>query len=411
VVVREKNGGAAACRNTGWTLASGDWIQFLDQDDLLAPHKIERQAHVASQSEDVVAVVYSNWQHLLLEHGTWQPSGPVNAPVVDANPVVKILEQNDFGYVGPTLIRKSFLERIGGFDEKPNLGEDINLMLRLAMAGGQFREARSEEVAFLYRQSPNSLWRTYIKSIEPMRNLVHGFHDVEEFLRGQSPDRSLSESARYALANRYSRFIDFYFEHDKKSYDLIIGWLKGLDFDGPINLNPLVQMLSQVIGYTEAIRLRSTWRTYSRDRRASSNLPAHTQSKTRSVGALPAASVVCGHKGIESGLACLLLVVQGQLGDANASDFLLASATGGLTAFSLLGIAWTRFAHHLTNRWIIAALVGVSACFADAVMHGSVYSGDFAKAALTGLCTAALSLGISHTPFGRRMDHFAEALR
>jgi len=256
VFSREKNGGAPASRNTGWKMATGDWIQFLDQDDLLSPHKIELQAQVASKSEDNVAVVYSNWQHLTLENDKWQPSGPVRAPFVDDDPLVKILEQTDFGYVGPTLIRRSFMERLGGFDEKPNLGEDINLMLRLAMAGGQFREARSEKVAFLYRQSPNSLWRTYIKNIEPMRNLLHGIHGAEEFLRNQSPDRSLSEPARHALAYRYSRFVDFYLQHDRESYDLVIGWLKGMNFNGPPNLPARFRILSNLIGYDNVMRLR-----------------------------------------------------------------------------------------------------------------------------------------------------------
>src|SRR4051794_4364611 len=44
VVVREKNGGVTSTRNLGWGMATGEWIQFLDADDLLAPHKIALQA-------------------------------------------------------------------------------------------------------------------------------------------------------------------------------------------------------------------------------------------------------------------------------------------------------------------------------------------------------------------------------
>ncbi len=260
VVVREKNGGAAANRNSGWRLASGDWIQFLDADDLLAPHKIQVQAEAAARAPDGVAVVYSNWQHLLLEEGEWKPSGPINSPFVDDDPILRILEEWNFGYVGPTLIRKSFLDRVGGFDEKPNLGEDCDLMLRLAMAGGGFQEARSDQAAFLYRQSPNSLWRAYIKNAEAMRNLLHGFKRVEQFLGERSPSKSLAKAQRRALARRYSRFAEAYYEHDKTAFHLLMGWLKELGFSGPIELNPRVQALSNVIGYENTLRLRDVYR-------------------------------------------------------------------------------------------------------------------------------------------------------
>jgi glycosyltransferase involved in cell wall biosynthesis len=57
VIAREVNAGAGASRNVGWRMADGDWIQFLDQDDILATHKIEQQAKIAAQADEKVAVV------------------------------------------------------------------------------------------------------------------------------------------------------------------------------------------------------------------------------------------------------------------------------------------------------------------------------------------------------------------
>jgi glycosyltransferase involved in cell wall biosynthesis len=260
VVACEKNGGVSAARNVGWKLASGDWIQFLDADDLLARHKLESQAQRAAGAREGVAVVYSNWRHFALEDGTWQPSGPLVAPFVDDDPVLQILQDFNFGYVGPTLVRKSSLARVGGFDEKPNLGEDCDLMLRLAMAGGQFRKTLSTEAAFFYRQTPNSLWTASIKNVQAMRNLLYGFRDVEIFLRKQSPNGEPSDAARAALARRYSRFVDRYADSDPETFRSIMSWLRGLGLKYPPGLNPRLRALSMAIGYENATRLRSAYR-------------------------------------------------------------------------------------------------------------------------------------------------------
>lgn len=43
VLIRQKNAGASAARNRAFEASTGEFIQFLDADDLIAPDKIERQ--------------------------------------------------------------------------------------------------------------------------------------------------------------------------------------------------------------------------------------------------------------------------------------------------------------------------------------------------------------------------------
>lgn len=73
-VIRTTNGGPSRARNLGWQRSSGDWIQFLDADDLIVPQKIRLQAEAAEQMPREVAVIYSDWKATRLVEGEWMPS-------------------------------------------------------------------------------------------------------------------------------------------------------------------------------------------------------------------------------------------------------------------------------------------------------------------------------------------------
>lgn len=61
VISHEVNQGAAAARNTGIDAASGEWLAFVDADDLMAPRTLEKALKTASDSEaDIVG-----WDWLL----------------------------------------------------------------------------------------------------------------------------------------------------------------------------------------------------------------------------------------------------------------------------------------------------------------------------------------------------------
>jgi hypothetical protein len=89
--------------------------------------------------------------------------------------------------------------------------------------------------------------------------------------------------------------------------------------------------------------------------------------------------------------------------------FLIASQTGILTVFPLVGITLTRYAHHFANRWISAGLVAICSFFADAVIHGSHYPGKYTEAALTAVATFVISVVVSFTPVGKTIDRLAES--
>lgn len=67
-VVTQKNRGAAAARNKALSLSQGDYIQWLDADDLLAPDKIEKQMEAADQCGSKRTLLSSGWGRFMYRH-------------------------------------------------------------------------------------------------------------------------------------------------------------------------------------------------------------------------------------------------------------------------------------------------------------------------------------------------------
>jgi len=118
---------------------------------------------------------------------------------------------------------------------------------------------------------------------------------------------------------------------------------------------------------------------------------------------------LCGHKAIEAGGVCLLLMVQGDLLALTPAHFLLASKTGLLSVLPAIAISFTPFARHLVNRWTSSALLGICTFFADAAVHASHYPGRFTEAALTGAGAFVFSLAVSYTSAGKYIDRLGHS--
>jgi hypothetical protein len=117
---------------------------------------------------------------------------------------------------------------------------------------------------------------------------------------------------------------------------------------------------------------------------------------------------LCGHKAVEAGAVCLLLMVQGQLAMVTLAHVGIASKTGLLAVFPAFGITFTRYARYFANRWASSAFFGICTFVADSLAHESHYPGEYTEAALTGLGAFVFSIAVSYTPVGKYIDRLAE---
>ena len=68
-LIHKENGGSASARNIGLELAKGEFIQFLDADDTIAPDKLQRQ--VTIMDAENLDVTYTDYQ--IVENTTIYP--------------------------------------------------------------------------------------------------------------------------------------------------------------------------------------------------------------------------------------------------------------------------------------------------------------------------------------------------
>ena len=150
-IVQQPNRGLAAARNTGLRRARGEYVQFLDADDVLLPDKIATQVAAFGRAPDVdVAFCDFAW---LVEGRTQLADMPV-PEIVDGHALHALLGRN-FIVCHAALVRTAALQRAGGFDETLSACEDYDLWLRLAGAGSRFLHTPGKLA--LYRRTPGSM--------------------------------------------------------------------------------------------------------------------------------------------------------------------------------------------------------------------------------------------------------------
>jgi glycosyltransferase involved in cell wall biosynthesis len=84
-VITQPNRGAASARNTALTYCQGDYIQWLDADDCLDPHKVEAQIRVATREDNRRLLFSGAWAYFMYRRQRadfsptplWQDLSPV----------------------------------------------------------------------------------------------------------------------------------------------------------------------------------------------------------------------------------------------------------------------------------------------------------------------------------------------
>ena len=168
-ILNYENGGLSVARNRGIDCASGEYLIFLDADDLWSPDKLESHVNAldnAQKTNPKASVVYS-WSYFLDNETN---ISYINYPShCEGSVLPEILETNFVTSGSNPMITRQAIESVGYFNSDFQGASDWEYWIRLAQ---QWDYILIPERQVFYRQSPTSMSSNVLKMEQDQLRVV-----------------------------------------------------------------------------------------------------------------------------------------------------------------------------------------------------------------------------------------------
>jgi len=251
-VVTIENGGAAAARNHALKLSQGDYIQFLDADDLLSPDKIASQLAALKEGDDQRTLLSGAWGyfHFRPSRARFLPT-PLWEDLSAVEWLLRKMGQNLHMQTATWLTSRELIEKAGPWDTRLLFDDDGEYFCRVLLASRGTRFVPGAKV--FYRLSPSGRVSRIGTSDRKKDALLISMKLHIEYLR------SLEDSQRVrqvCLAYMQNWFNNFYPERPD-----LIAELQSLaaQFDGRLEKPRLrwkYAWMEPVVGFENAKRVQ-----------------------------------------------------------------------------------------------------------------------------------------------------------
>jgi glycosyltransferase involved in cell wall biosynthesis len=244
--VHQRNAGLSAARNSGIREARGEFLQFLDADDLLEPEKLNVQVAILSDRAGVDLAVSGA---AFFRDGEGITAWPHELLVNSHDALAWLIGENKFP-VNAVLIRSAALRDAGHFDESLKAHEDWDLWLRCALQGRRFECQEVENGRALVRKHDLNM----SKAVELMARTAI---TVRERLEGRLP-ASLRGVNHRQLANEKWR-LGLHLLREwrfREGWSLYCAGVRGIDRKAPALLRlPLVlPLVPRLVAFGRKLR-------------------------------------------------------------------------------------------------------------------------------------------------------------
>lgn len=195
---RQKNSGACVARNTAFKHCKGDYVMYLDADDLISPDKIENQVHALS-NEGPQSIAICAWEEFQAT-----PSPTLSSRAIYKsykNPIELLIEMWSDGSMLQTscyLVPRNLITSSNGWDKNITLNDDGEFFCRII--------AKASKIVFVtnsavyYRRGHTSLSTSEVFSETKQISRLNSFISYENTILSVTD----SPRIRKVLARNYS---------------------------------------------------------------------------------------------------------------------------------------------------------------------------------------------------------------
>ncbi|MBS1806275.1 MAG: glycosyltransferase family 2 protein [Acidobacteria bacterium] len=155
-VLKQHHQGAATARNNAFNECSGEYIQWLDADDLLAPDKIARQLKAVADTDQPRVLLSGEWARFLHrpDSAKFTP-GELWCDLAADEWLMRKMENNTFMQTATWLVSRELTEAAGPWNHRLLSDDDGEYFCRVLMASRGVRFVAGSRVFYRYSRSGN----------------------------------------------------------------------------------------------------------------------------------------------------------------------------------------------------------------------------------------------------------------
>lgn len=243
--------GACSARNYGFEKSSGEFIQFLDSDDILNPNKIENQLKELKKSPDYYNnLIHCQWGRFynddISKVDWWGPHELIKRNLKPADWLIA----NHMSMTGCWLTPRKLIEKGGLWDETLKRNQDGEFFSRIMLNASKVLYCDDAKV---YYRSGNSLSISSAIKREAMESLFKSLLLIESYIFSLENSPRSKES----VANRFQEFV--YLNYINNPDLAIIAENKVYELGGSslaLSGGRGLKLLSNILGWKQALKIK-----------------------------------------------------------------------------------------------------------------------------------------------------------